>query len=103
MVLSFDSSAPKPKFNSSAKLCEIEYKNGFVIAYSNQCPFCEDYVSQIKEEAILKGIPLKIIKYKSAEEAQKSPVVSTTYSIFKNGEFITHSILTVDKFMKLLE
>ncbi|RXI49105.1 hypothetical protein DP130_06755 [Clostridium tetani] len=57
----------------------------------------------MKEEAILKGIPLKIIKYKSAEESQKSPVVSTTYSIFKNGEFITHSILTIDKFMKLLE
>ncbi|WP_164967901.1 YoaP domain-containing protein [Clostridium tetani] len=51
----------------------------------------------------MKGIPLKIIKYKSAEESQKSPVVSTTYSIFKNGEFITHSILTIDKFMKLLE
>ncbi|MEW6624916.1 MAG: YoaP domain-containing protein [Bacillota bacterium] len=36
------------------------------------------------------------------EEAQQAPGVSTTFSVFLNGKFITHEILTKDKFKQLV-
>jgi len=103
MYLTFDSSTEKPRFNDSVRVEKIKDELGFSIYYSNQCPFCEDYVSAVKRYADDNNIQLQAIKYETYEQAQNSPVAWTTYSVFKNGNFITHEILTIDKFKKLVD
>lgn len=101
LCLKFDPDNPVPKFRESAKTGTLDRKDSVVILYSNQCPYTEDYVAAVQEAAQRNGITLKAIKYISAEMAQNAPVASTSYSIFINGLFKTHEILTVDKFLKL--
>ncbi len=103
MYLSFNDSAEKPKFKDNAKKGKVEVEQGYAIYYSNQCPFCEDYVSDVKKYADENNIKLQVVKYETYDQAQDSPVPWTTYSVFKNGHFITHEILTIDKFKKLMD
>ena len=44
------------------------------------------------ETAKNRNIPLKIIKLKTMEHAQKSPTPATIFSLFYNGKFITTDI-----------
>lgn len=39
----------------------------------------------------------------TAEQAQSAPSPFTTYSLYYNGEFITHEILSKKKFIRILE
>lgn len=100
--LRFDEASPLPSFKKCAKRGTIEDKNNVVIYYTNQCTFTEDYVRDVKAAAQENGIPLKAIKYESAQMAQNAPVPSTTYSLFQNGKFVTHEVLSVDRFLKLV-
>lgn len=100
--LRFDDTAPMPVFKECAKSGTIEDKDNVVIYYTNQCPFTQDYVRDLEKTASEYGIPLKAIKYESAEMAQNAPVPSTTYSLFQNGKFVTHEVQSNDKFLKLM-
>ncbi|AFS77495.1 putative N-acetyltransferase YoaP [Gottschalkia acidurici 9a] len=102
MYLPFEENEEKPYFKSCAKAGKIEEK-GFVLYYSNQCPFTAKYVPLIEEIAKDKKIEFKVIKYETTEQAQNAPAPFTTYSLFYNGEFITNDILSDKKFEKILE
>ena len=102
LYLPFNENSPKPKFKETLKNAKIDEK-GFVLYYTQQCPFTAKYVPLIEEVAKKKKIPFKIIKLNTVEEAQNAPTPFTTYSLFYNGEFITHEILSVNKFEKIIE
>lgn len=102
MYLPFEQNADKPCFKLCAKDAKID-EQGFVIYYSNQCPFTAKYVPLIVDVAVSKGIAFKVIKYQTTEQAQNAPVPFTAYSLFYNGEFVTNEILSDKKFEKLLE
>lgn len=89
-----------PKFKECAKKGEIKDK-GFVIYYSDQCPFTYYWVPRIKEVAKQKGIDIKTIYIDDKEKAQNMPVPFSTYAAFKDGKFVTHGILSDKKFLKL--
>ncbi len=103
LCLSFDEGNVLPRFKACAKEGTIEDKTGVVLFYTHQCPFTEKYSALIEKVAQERGIKFKRIKYNSMEEAQNAKVPWTTYNLFINGEFITHEILTEDKFIKLIE
>lgn len=102
MYLPFDSTAQVPKFKSCAKNARIDEK-GFVLYYTNQCPFTAKYVPIIEQIAVEKQLPFQSVKLETCKMAQEAPSAFTTYTLFYNGEFITHEILSDKKFLKLLE
>lgn len=103
LCLKFDENAAVPSFKEYAKIGICDSNAEVAIFYSHQCPYTEKYVHLIKKVAIENEKSIEIKKYRSSEEAQKSPVPCTTYAIFLKGKFITNEILTESKFEKLLE
>ncbi len=102
LYLPFKDGESKPSFKSCAKEGKID-EMGFVLYYSNQCPFTAKYVPLVEEIAKSMNINMQVKKYETKEEAQNSPTPFTTYSLFYNGEFITNDILSEKKFIKILE
>lgn len=67
--------------------------NGLVAYYTNRCPYTEWYVNVVlKGSALERGIPLKIIKLETCEQAQLSPTPATIFSLFLNGQYMTNDI-----------
>lgn len=100
LYLPFNKSSSKPKFKKCTKLGEIPEKN-FVLYYTNQCPHTEKYVHLIKKLADDNNLKLTLKKITTIEEAQNAPAPFTTYSLFKDGKFVTNEILSEKKFLKM--
>jgi len=99
--LPFDKKFSKPFFKNMVKTPHIE-KKGFVLYYSNQCPYTVKYVPIINNIAKNRDISFEAICFKTTEQAQNAPAPFTTYSLFYNGEFVTNEILSDKKFEKII-
>lgn len=96
--------ALNPTFNPAAKHNICSNQTGLTVYYSNQCPYTEYYTNTVLTESALKAdIPLNIIKLTTRDESLKCPSPFTHYSVFLNGKFITHEILSENKFTKLIQ
>lgn len=102
MYLPFKENAPIPRIKENARRAQISQK-GFVLYYTNQCPFTAKYVPLIEQCAKEKNLPFMSIKIESCSEAQSAPLPFTTYALFYNGKFVIHEILSVKKFETLAE
>lgn len=89
-----------PKFKECAKHPKID-EHCFVIYYTDQCPFTYYWVPRVKAVAKENNIPLKTIHITTKEDAQNAPSPVTTYSLFSNGDFVTHGIQSDKKFLAL--
>ncbi len=99
----FNSKAPEPKFRDSVRDAECDNKNGFTAYYSNACPFTEYYVkTELARVCDERNFNLKIIKIDTMEQAQKHVVPFTIFSLFLDGKFLTHQILSEKMFDKLV-
>lgn len=101
MVLPFDKNAEKPRFKSSVKEQKAMQK-GFTLYYTSQCPFTAKYVPLLEEMAKWRNVAFHVVHVQSKEEAQNASIPFTTFSLFYDGEFITHEILSEKKFEKML-
>lgn len=102
MYLPFEKSADKPCFKDTVHEHENMPK-GFMLYYTNQCPFTAKYVPLLENIAKNRGIDFHSVHICSGEEAQSAPSPFTTFSLFYNRELITHEILSEKKFEKILE
>ena len=103
MYLPFDGRAQKPCFKPSVKEMEQSgISNGFTLYYTSQCPFTAKYVPIIEDMAKKRNAEFQSVHITTREQAQNAPVPFTTYSLFYNGEFITHEIQSEKKFEKIL-
>lgn len=100
MYLPFEPSAQMPKFREGAKHPAIE-DNGFVLYYTDQCPYTYYWVPRVQEVAKEHGIPFKVIHVTDKESAQNVPAPITTYALFRDGQFLTQSIQSDKKFLAL--
>lgn len=103
MYLPFDKNAERPCFKESVK--DIKHKDmeaGFTLYYTNQCPFTAKYVPILEEMAKTRNVEFHAVHIQTKEAAQNAPTPFTTFSLFCNGEFITHEILSEKKFEKIL-
>lgn len=98
--LSFKDSV-SPKFKSCAKDCHID-ELGFVLYYTNQCPFNAKYVPVIENVSKDLNIAFKAIHLDTKEKAQNAPTPITTYALFYNGEYVTNDVMNEKKFIKPL-
>ena len=103
MYLPFDKKAAKPCFkNTVNETKHDDMPSGFTLYYTNQCPFTAKYVPILEEMAKARNIDFKTVHIQTKEEAQNAPTPFTTFSLFCNGEFLTHEILSEKKFEKIL-
>ena len=100
--LPFDKNVHLPRFKECAKKPHIDEK-GYVLYYTNQCPFNARYVPMIEAIAKEKSIPFKAVHLQSKEQAQNVVTAVTTYALFFDGNFIANELLNDKKFLKLLE
>ncbi|MDD5804127.1 MAG: YoaP domain-containing protein [Clostridia bacterium] len=92
--------AKPPKFKDCAKHPKTDGE-GFVLYYSDQCPFTYYWVPRVEETAKEYNILLKTIHITTKEAAQNVPAPVTTYALFRDGEFVTQGIQSDKKFLKL--
>lgn len=102
MYLPFDKNAIVPRFTEAAKHPRIEEK-GYVLYFTNQCPFNGKYVPIVEQTAIKNGIPFKAIRIETKEQAQSAPSPCTSYALFYNGEFLTNEQQNEKRFLKLAQ
>ena len=100
--LPFEESEEKPKFRECAKHPHTE-ERGYVLYYTNQCPFTAKYVPIIEKIAEEQNVPFHAVHMESREMAQKAPTPVTTYALFRDGEYLTNEILSDKKFLKMLQ
>lgn len=106
LALKIDKEASDPSFKACVQSGECEEKEGLVVYYTNRCPFTEYYVTgSLFCVAQSKGIPLKIVKLETMEQAQAAPSPATIFSLFFNGKFVTTdlSVCTESRFDKILK
>ena len=100
MYLPFEKTAEPPKFKDCAKRPNTA-ENGFVLYYTDQCPFTYYWVPRVEETAREHNIPFKAIHITDKQTAQNAPAPVTTYALFRDGEFVTHAIQSDKKFLAL--
>lgn len=98
--LPLDASAQPPRFRESVRKPPKE--NGLVLYYTRQCPFTAKYAPLGEKLAAERGISLRTVRLETGEQAQAAPSPFTTYSLFGNGTFLTHEILSEKKWDSLL-
>jgi len=103
LTLKLNSASPNPQFTLNAKEGHCHIKNGFAFIYSNQCPFMEEYVNLLASVCKKRNIPNKIIKINNYTEAQNIGSPFGTLGIYYNSKFLTHELMTEQKFEILLE
>jgi len=101
LYLPFASDAPIPRFSACAKRGAADLP-GLALYFSDQCPHAGKYARLIREVAARHGLEMTLIKLESAEDARRAPTPFPTYSLFADGRFVTHEILSEKKFEKLL-
>ena len=90
-----------PHFKECAKHPHID-EQGYVLYYTNQCPFNAKYVPILEETAKSNGIAFKAVKLDSREAAQNAPTPITNYALFHDGEYVTNEQMNDKKFLKLV-
>ncbi len=91
--MDFNKNDNRPVFNDLAKSGECPDKKGFVVYYSNRCPYSEYHVKKSLVETIEKRkLQLKTIKLETMKQAQSAPTPATIFSLFYNGKFVTTDI-----------
>lgn len=101
MYLPFDKRADKPCFKKTVHTHE-NIPKGFALYYTNQCPFTAKYVPIIESMAKERGADFQVVHIDTKEKAQNAPSPFTTYSLFYDGELVSHEILSEKKFEKIL-
>ena len=100
MYLPLAPSAAPPRFRECARHPRVE-ESGFVLYYTDQCPFTYYWVPRVVETAREHHIPIKVIAVTDRETARNMPAPVTNYALFRDGEFLTHGIQSDKKFLAL--
>lgn len=93
MELTFSENISLPYFNGQTKIGSCPDTEGFVVYYSNRCPYTEFHIKKsLLETTNKRNIDIKVIKLDSLELAQSSPTPATIFSLYLDGKFLTTDI-----------
>ena len=101
LFLPFEEGAGIPRFRDTVRE-HSDMQKGFVLYYTSQCPFTAKYVPVLERMAEDADAAFRSIHIRTAEDAQNAPSPFTTFSLFHDGRFVTHEILSEKKFDKIL-
>ncbi len=99
-ALKWNKQAIEPSFTKQVK--SLSDDEGISIYYTVQCPYAAGIIEELRKIADNKGVAFKAFRITTKVEAQNSPAIWTTFGLFYNGEFITHEIISPNKFDKFL-
>ena len=99
--LPFEADTQMPKFRECAKHPHVDEK-GYVLYYTNQCPFNAKYVPIVEQTAVENNIPFRAVRLDSRDAAQNAPTPVTNYALFYDGEYLTNEQMNDKKFLKLI-
>lgn len=99
--LPFKKDANKPSFKDCAKHPYIEEK-GYVLYFTNQCPFNGKYIPILEKCAKDNNINFKAIHISDKKTAQNAPTPITNYALFFDGNYISNEQMNDKKFLKLV-
>ncbi|WP_128894085.1 N-acetyltransferase [Longirhabdus pacifica] len=98
--LTWNDEAPTPSFNVNDK--SLVTNQGVTIYYTAQCPYAVGILEQLQKVAEKKGVSFTTHQLTTKEQAQNAPTVWTTFGLFYNGKFVTHEMMSPNKFEKIL-
>lgn len=101
LYLPFEEDAERPRFRNTVREHEA-MSDGFVLYYTNQCPFTAKYVPALENMARERRAVFQAVHIRTREDAQSAPSPFTTFSLFYDGRLVTHEILSEKKFDKIL-
>lgn len=102
LALRFNDTAEFPKFSDKAKKGTCTSTKDFYFVYSNQCVFMEEYAAIFSSVAERNGFSSEIKKLTSSEDAKKEGSPFGTFGVYFKGKFLTHELMTEEKFEKLV-
>ncbi len=100
--LPFENESDPPKWRACARHPHTE-EAGFVLYYTNQCPFTAKYVPVLEKAAREQNVPFRAVHLNTRQMAQNAPTPITTYALFRDGVYVTNEILSDRKFLKMLQ
>lgn len=103
LVKMFKDGTPEPRFTDAARRSEVPGKKGITFYYSDMCPFVPVYADIMKTTAEERGFSCELIKLDHIESARNAPTPFTIFSVFMDGKFLTHELMTGRKFSSLLD
>ena len=99
--LPFSPDAEPPRFKACAKHPHAD-GSGYILYYTNQCPFNAKYVPIVEQTAKEHGIPFKAVHIVTKNEAQNAPTPVTTYALFHDGKYLTNEQMNDKRFLKMV-
>ena len=93
--------SPIPLLNDWTK--QQEKFKGWNLIYSDQCPWHEKSITDIKQFAIENGIKLNVTKLTTPKDAQKAPSGFGTYTLIKNGRLLADHCISRTRFENILK
>lgn len=102
MYLPFEENAAVPQFLPQAKEPHCD-GDELTLYYSDGCPFTAKYVPLLEKTAQEHGIKLRTVHFTSAQQVRESPAVFANFSLFNDGDFVTHEILNEKKFLDICQ
>jgi len=94
--------APLPLFSLEAQTGKISGQHDITVIFSNQCPFMEAYVAEMAQVAKDAGFSVCVQKLESYQQAQETGSPFGTLGIYYRGEFLTHELMSMEKFRKII-
>jgi len=98
LALCFD--AYKPEFNEGVRAMEIAEKD-LTIYYSNQCPFINNCIEELQVYKQEKQLNIVFEKIDTLEKAKNVPCVFNNWAVFKDGKFVSNTLLNKNSVDKL--
>lgn len=103
LVYKHNLQAADPYFFADAKRNNIANSPGIVVYYSNQCPFTDYYTNSVFAPlAKAHNIAFRAVNIADRSDTEQLPCAFNIYSVFLNGQFVTHEILNEKKINQLL-
>ena len=100
LALSFQGELPK--FTETARKMQCDTTD-FTIYYSPECPYTLNSIREIEEYTKTQNIPINIIKVDTLEKAKSVPCVFNNWANFKDGQFVSNTLLNKNSFEKLIQ
>ena len=99
-LLSLNFNKETPKFSDSIKQMKIA-SNNLTIYYSQQCPYTNNSILDIEEYAKESGKKIDLIKVDTLEKAKSMPCIFQNWAVFKDGKFVSNTLLNKNSVAKL--
>lgn len=101
-LLSLDFKNEHPKFNDNARKMAIDTKD-LTIYYSQQCPFTNNCIKEIINYAKENNKKIVFEKIDTLEKAKNAPCIFTNWATFKDGKYVSNSLLNANLLDKLYQ